>query len=209
MKKIIVITIILVIAVIGAFLLIQFKSFSSYQPKCRFVKDCDFTYDPEPTKVWVANGLYSENGSAYTVGASWYEAGALVNGRSTLMLMHALTPQLPSIINQTFYLPVIFANANAKYILRVSLANAGQYYFKSKGCYDSRFVLKLFDSEGKGVNLLDTTVNSKDGWKEFKFDISSYNAQNVTVQLESWPGQCDNFEGAFGVVDYIDVELVS
>lgn len=208
MKKIIVITIILVLAVIGAFLFILSKSLS-YQPKCRFIKDCDFTYDPSPSNVWVANGLYSESGSAYTVGASWYEAGAPVNGRSTLMLMHALTPQLPSTINQTFYLPVIFANANAKYILRVSLANVGQYYFKSKACYDSRFVLKLIDSNDVENTLLDKVVNSNEGWKEFKFDISSYNAQNVTVQLESWVGNCNYFEGAFGAADYIDVELVS
>jgi hypothetical protein len=205
MRKIMIIPIALILLLVMTYLLIRFDVFS-YKPKCRYIKNCDFSYNPSPDE-WVTNGFY--NYGNYTLGAGWYENSVPVNGRSTLMLMHPQSPDRPTTINQTFYLPVILGKT--KYILRASVANIGNYWYetvKATGCFDNGFVLKIIDNKGQENKLLDTVVNSKDGWKEFKFDISNYNAQTVTVQLESWASGHCGFGGTFGAVDYIDVELV-
>jgi hypothetical protein len=121
-----------------------------------------------------------------------------------ILILHPYNVTMPRFLSQNITL------YNYSYVLLARVAHIGNLAkynssecFKLYGCVDAEIKIKVTDIETKREETIyDGIIDSRDGWKDIKIDISKYKGKNITFKIEGWAGgPCDVWCGEWAAVD--------
>ena len=149
------------------------------------------------TGKWESNGFYTN---------------CSVNGRDGIIIIHPINRSLGKYVQQETLLPEM-----KRYKLIIGVANiagknicpelpAASEVLSACSCSDSGIKIIIIDkSDNSTETLSEFIVDSREGWKDYKFDISRYAGKNIIIRLESFEGGPCGVCAEWSAVDYIDI----
>jgi len=126
----------------------------------------------------------------------------IIDERRGIVIIHPVSINESRYIQQVVVLP---PKENLK--LEVSATDvAGKFLFaQGNGCDDVGMRINLI-VENQSINLGDTAINAKEGWKNFSFNLSQWSGKKVTVRVESYAGgPCGSWQGEWLGIDFVRI----